>query len=237
MDDASFSVEPPKQPNVAWMLTFADMVSLLLTFFVMLFSMSTLASEKWEDVVRALEQSLNPGRQTLHVEPTSSHDIRNVHVERTTDLGYLGTVLREQMVKDPTLSRGFITEREKYLLISLPSDILFNRGTAEITRSSSQALFILGGVLQNLHNQIDVVGHADPIPTVGTRFTSNWELSLARSIAVAAELRRFGYRKEIVAYGQGDAEFTNLTLAISDSQRYEMARRVDIIIRDSKGGT
>jgi len=235
MDDSSFSSEPPKAASTAWMVTFADMISLLLTFFVMLFSMSTVASEKWEDVVRALEQNLNPGRKTLHVEPTSTHDIRSVFNKQATDLIYLAAVLREQMVKDPTLSRSQVTEYEKYLLISLPGDILFDRGTASVTPSARHALFTLGGLLQNLRNQIDVIGHTDPLPAQGGRFTSNWELSLARAVTVAEELRHFGYRKKIIAYGQGDARFENLSMAIPESQRFEVARRVDIVIRNSQG--
>ena len=201
MDDASFSVEAPKQASTAWMVTFADMISLLLTFFVMLFSMSTVASEKWEDIVYALEQNLNPGRKTMHIEPTSSHDIRAVYIEQATDLVYLAAVLREQMADNPTLARSYVEEYESYLLISLPGELLFERGTANITRPAHQALFILGGLLKNLQNQIDVVGHTDPLPSVGTRFSSNWELSLARAIAVAEDLREFGYTKKIIAYG------------------------------------
>ncbi|MCE2510734.1 MAG: flagellar motor protein MotB [Alphaproteobacteria bacterium] len=236
MDDSSFSVEAPKPASTAWMVTFADMISLLLTFFVMLFSMSTVASEKWEDIVYALEQNLNPGRKTLHIEPSSSHDIRAVYVEPATDLVYLATVLQEQIVKNPVLSRSHITEYERYLLISLPGDILFDRGTANITRPARQALFTLGGLLRNLQNQIDVVGHTDPLPLEGTQFTSNWELSLARAIAVSEELRHFGYTKKIVPYGQADAKFENLSLSLPESERFEAARRVDIVIREAIGG-
>ena len=236
MDESSFSVEPPKAASTAWMVTFADMISLLLTFFVMLFSMATVASDKWEDVVRALEQNLNPGRQTLHVEPTSMHDIRSVFREEATDLSYLAVVLREQMGKDQILSRSSIVEHEKYLLISLPGDILFDRGTADVTPVARRALFMLGGLLENLRNRIEVVGHTDPLPSQGERFTSNWELSLARAVTVAGELRHFGYRKKIVAYGQGDAKFKNLSLSLPESRRHAVARRVDIVIRDSKGG-
>ena len=234
-DDSSFSVEAPKAANTSWMVTFADMISLLLTFFVMLFSISTVASEKLEDTVRALEQNLNPGRQTMHTEPSSFHDIRTVYVEKATDLVYLATVLREQMVKDPTLSRSHIVEYEGHLLISLPGDVLFERGTANITTSARRALFILGGLLENLRNQIDIVGHTDPLPSERAQFTSNLELSLARAIAVAEELRRFGYAKKITAYGQADAKFENLSLSIPESKRFEAARRVDILIREAKG--
>ena len=234
MDDSSFSAEPPKPASTAWMVTFADMISLLLTFFVMLFSMSTVASEKWEDVVHALEQNLNPGRKTLHVEPSSAHDIRSVFKENATDLAYLAVVLREQMGKDQTLSRSAIVEHEKFLLISLPGDILFDRGTADVAPGARQALFMLGGLLENLRNKVEVIGHTDPLPSQGKRFTSNWELSLARAVAVAEELRHFGYRKKIVAYGQGDAKFKNLSLSLPESRRHAVARRVDVVIRSSK---
>ncbi len=235
MDDSTFSSDPPKEASTAWMVTFADMISLLLTFFVMLFSMSTVASEKWEEVVRTLEQNLNPGRKTLHVEPTSAHDIRSVFKEEATDLVYLAAVLREQMGKNPTLSRSQVTEHDKYLLISLPGDILFDRGTANVTPKARQALFMLGGLLENLKNQIEVIGHTDPLPSQGQRFASNWELSLGRAVAVAGALRHFGYRKEIISYGQGDAKFKNLSLSLPEGRRYQVARRVDVVIRSSSG--
>ncbi|MCW8861063.1 MAG: OmpA family protein, partial [Rhodospirillales bacterium] len=105
---------------------------------------------------------------------------------------------------------------------------------AVLSEKANDALFVLGGVLRNVNNMIGVNGHSDPEPTGGVNYTSNWELSLARAIAVANALRRAGYDGDVLTYGYADSRFSTLS-ELPDSQKYSLARRVDIVILPTGG--
>ena len=84
--------------STAWLVTFADMVSLVLTFFVLLFSMSNVKVDKWENMIDALSQSLNPTRVEVVVTPTARHNIASVFFKRAINLDYLTSIFEETVL-------------------------------------------------------------------------------------------------------------------------------------------
>ncbi len=219
---------PPEQEN-AWMVTFTDLVSLMLTFFIMIFAMSSVKEDKWKEVTDSLSRSFNPvALDTLGV--FSRFNIGATFQKRAADLKYLTSILKEAAARDPQLRKArFILSNDK-LVIVLPNSMLFQSGRAAITGKARQAVFDLGGMLRNIDNQISVNGHTDPSPMAGSRYSSNWELSLARATAVANALRWSGYTKEITAHGYSDSRFERLPGWLSEAERFNLARRVDIVI-------
>ncbi|MEE8394388.1 MAG: flagellar motor protein MotB [Rhodospirillales bacterium] len=212
-----------------WMIIFTDLVSLMLTFFVLLFSMSSVHIDKWKSLTDALSQTLNPS-STRSVEATSSKfNIANIFRKKAINLDYLTAVLEKAVTEDPLLSRSQLMRLEDRLIIALPGDLLFPAGRAVLSEGARKALFNLGGVLRNIGNQIGVNGHSDPNPPGKGEYASNWELSLARAIAVANSLRRSGYTEDIIAYGYADSYFSQLP-DIPEDQRLAMGRRVDIVV-------
>ena len=120
-------------------------------------------------------------------------------------------------------------------MLSLPSDLLFNTGTTQLTPRAREAVFVLAGFLRNFSNQIQIFGHTDPRPVQGENFESNWELSLIRAITVVNQLRGFGYTQDLLAYAVAEARFDHLSQALSEQQRLGLARRVDIVIMPHAG--
>ena len=120
------------------------------------------------------------------------------------------------------------------MVIALPGDLLFPPGQASLSQKAQGALFVLGGVLGNVGNQIGINGHTDPFPPQGETFLSNWELSLARAVAVANSLKRSGYRENIIAYGLSDSRFNELP-DMPDVQRRALGRRVDVVVMPTVG--
>ena len=215
--------------SLGWMVTFADLVSLLLTFFVMLFAMTQVEAEPWKSVVTTLSVRLSP----LNDEDPAPAALLNISAlsrERAINLDYLKAVLDEQISRDPILRKSIMTRYDDRLVISLPSDSLFASASATATEPARQALFVLGGVLRNIGNQVEVFGHTDPRPIHGGAFRSNWELSLGRAISVSNELRRAGYARQIVPYGHGPSRFADISAELSSDKRFALARRVDVVV-------
>lgn len=220
--------DAPHNGGRAWLITFTDLVALMLTFFVMLFAMSRVEQQKWEELIGTLTQNpavlgelaANPPRAALAMEEEPA--------VAGSDLDYLAPLLRQQMAADPLLTAGTVERLSDRIIISLPTDLLFAPGSDALDPGASRAVFALGGALQNLANRIEVVGHADPTPPGGA-FASNWELSLARAMTVAHLLSRAGLEDGLIVRGHGDAHFARIPSTVPDARRRMLARRVDIV--------
>lgn len=224
----------PTRIQHPWLIIFADLVSLLLTFFIMLFAMSTVEQAKWEAAVASLSRSMNIERPAVIRSAQSVLTVPAVERPDAVNLDYLVSVLRGQFAEAPLLSRGVIHRHADNLIISFPNDLLFGAGSADLSARAETALAVLGSVLGNLSNKIDVSGHTDPSPIATPVYPSNWELSLDRARAVAAHLSRSGYQRDIGVLGYGDTRFSDLSPALAADQREALARRVDVIIRPSQ---
>ena len=227
------SPSDPKR-GLAWMVIFTDLVSLMLTFFVLLFSMSNVQVDKWESLTEALSQSLNPTSIKAVDAATARFNIASIFRKRAIDLDYLSSILEEAVADDPMLAQSRIMRQQDRLIVALPGDLLFAPGRAVLSQDARQALFNLGGVLRNIGNQIGVNGHSDPNPPKSGEYASNWELSLARAIAVANSLQRSGYTEDIVSFGLADSRYEDLP-DLPEEQRLSLGRRVDIVIMPTVG--
>ena len=99
--------------------------------------------------------------------------------------------------------------------------------------AAREAVYRLGGIVGNIGNQLEVLGHADPSVLEGEDFDANWMLSLRRADAVARELRVSGYQRNIIILGLGDSRYTRLNENPSEACRLELARRVDFVLHDT----
>ncbi len=222
----------PRRP--LWLVTFADLVALLLAFFVMMFATQRVERLPWEALIGGLSRSLNPNQVERNSEPSSRRNIRQLSAQRAVDLGYLEKLLRGKAAIEPALHDIRIRRGEDRLTIELPADSLFPTGTAVLTRNARAVIFSLAGILRNIGNRIDIHGHTDPRPVRGTAHGSNWELSIARASAVADELRRAGYHRAIAALGYADTRFDDVPKIAALSRAYAAARRVDVIVRPTR---
>ena len=222
-------------PSKAWMVTFTDLVSLMLTFFVMLFAMSNVKVDKWDSMIDTLSQSLNASGTKAVVVSSAEHNVATIVRKQAINLDYLASVLEKTVAEDELLAHSRIMRLEDRLVIALPGDLLFAPARADLSETAREAVFNLGGVLRNIGNQIGINGHTDPVLVTGGAYASNWELSLARAAAVANALRRSGYTEDITAYGFADSRFSQLPDLPTD-QRHALGRRVDIVVLPNAGG-
>ena len=217
--------------NRQWITTFADLLSLILTFFVLLYSMSTLEAIKWQEIVASLSQKLNPNREVDYAPPAEELSVETINQPDVIDLDYLATITQEKFLSNKALSSTFVLQQlEDRIIISLVGKKTFTSGLNRLTPEGAQAIAIVGDLISNIGNHINVYGNASPEPINTAKFPSNWELSLSRALVVSQLLRKKGYEYKITSFGRAHANYDELKNVAKD-KREELSRRIDIVIR------
>jgi len=217
------------------LLGFCDLLTLLIAFFVLLFSMSEVKKERFDIIVEASAARFNPGSKKKTQKPIENISTSKVVVKRGSDLDYLSALLVDKFKGDPVLRRAVIQRVDDRLVVSLPTDSLFRPASAALSATAERSADALGDALRFIGNRVDVNGHTDTVQVANAQFPSNWELSLARSVNLAIALQKAGLTQDVHAFGLADGRFYDINLKIPESKRLELARRVDIVLRDTRG--
>jgi chemotaxis protein MotB len=222
--------------NPVWLVTFTDLVALLLAFFVMLFATQKVETVKWSALVDSLSRSLRPNVTKTVDHRFATRNVDQSVARRAIDLSYLELVLRAKISGEADLNGVLLHKFHDRLVIALSADHLFPAGGAEPTVAAKATLFVLAGVLRNIGNRLEVYGHTDPSPVPASLYPSNWELSIARADAVARALRKSGYQRDLSALGFAASRFADIRGVKSRARAYGLARRVDIVVYPNKWG-
>ena len=213
----------------AWMVTFADLMTLLLTFFVLLLSMSTLDSQRVKLALGSLRGALGvlegggqprEGRREISKMPK----IAQGELELMTTLERL--VRRE----NDKVSNDFIQigHKDEKVFVALPDSLLFAPGSTEVLPTAYPFLDDLAGTLAEGTAVAEFIGHADDSAPSGY-YSSNWEVSAARSLAVLQYVQESGpidgYRLKASAHAQYVPRHDNDTAAGRAANR-----RVEIVM-------
>lgn len=222
----------PAKTSTAWMITVADLFSLMLTFFVLLYSMSVIQHDKWQAISHSLMQRLQVVVDE-EVPVTAPSDFSMLRADFTfaRGLDYLTTVMDKRF--DTAEFEGVVLTRgEDRITLSLVSDSLFPKGSASVSPRGRETLHQIGQFLATVGNRVTIEGHTDPTPVHTASYPSNWELSMARAVSVATILRDAGYPYTVDVYGLGSSRYGELE-QLSPARRDALARRVDIIVRET----
>ena len=215
-----------------WLVTFVDLVSLLLAFFVLRYAMLTPNAPEFEAVASSfaivLGGQIEQTKET-EIEPPEVKSVEGERTGRGYALGYLEPLLQAKLDQNAVLASAAIKREGERLVISLSSDILFQAGDTELGPRAEQAVRLLATALIELPNRIDVIGHADPRQPSGGR-AANWELAFGRAESVAAALRGAGLRQMPLVETMGASRFDESSTDLTLEERYRIARRVDIAI-------
>jgi len=212
-----------------WVVTYGDMMSLLLCFFVLLLSFSTISEEAFNKAFMSLQGAFGVlDRFDGLINPVPRRPRKTQEeVER------MARKLQRQMqvlAKDSDVTIEF--DEEGGLKISLPSEILFESASAALRPGAYTVLNELAEVLKDVPESfIEVRGHTDARPLAySTNYRDNYDLSYMRADAVARRLNVFGgiplNQFEIVACGPSQPMATNLT-----PEGQQANRRVEIYVR------
>lgn len=210
-----------------WLLTYADLITLLLGLFVILYAMSKVDNSKYAQVVQALGGVF--GEPALVSEGNSILPETNLASERKG----IEERVRGAMYEDLNSNLISMSQDDRGVVVHLAEELLFPSGNATLKNSSTGSLELLASVLRTLPNQILVEGHTDDVPISTTQFPSNWHLSLARAMNTGDYLMKgLNLKPENVSI-VGYAEYRPLVANTSVENRAKN-RRVDIVIMSTE---
>ena len=218
----------------AWLITFTDLLALMLTFFVLLFAMSQIKMQAWEAFVEGITDRLNPKDEWREPALLTERQALRIRVQKPVNLDYLHAILKEKLETDPLLTAAILSRRDDRLIVSLPGDVMFAEDQGHLTASARDAVLFLGEALQFVANQVDVVGHAvSPKDDRGRAWGKRWAWSLRRAVSVAELLAAAGYVPQARAFGLGDGHYYDLDPKLSEHMRQGLGSRVDVVIREN----
>lgn len=172
-----------------WMTTFSDMMTLLMTFFVLLYSMSTIDAQKFKAAVTSLRENmgiLSGGRTVTTEQPLAESG--SMGSEITPSMHQNLTVARkeiQQYVQEKNLQdRVNMEMTQRGLVVRFTGQILFEVGEAQIRNEGRDVLDKVATVLKEMPNNVMIEGHTDNLPIDTEEFPTNWELSTARATEV-----------------------------------------------------
>lgn len=192
---------PPPRTSKQWLVSFADLVSLMLTFFVMLFAMSSVKEPSWNDVVNALSQRLNPSRGADAASRMTDRTVETRASPDAADLDYLHALLSQKVRKDGVLNRAVLLRLDDRLVISLPFDLVFTP-SGRLTDAGLRASGLLAESLRFIANRVEIIGHGE-IPLAGDpTYGKAWGEAVDAARALARVLRAAGLTRPLVVLGR-----------------------------------
>ena len=215
----------------AWMTTFADLVSLMLTFFILLVSMSTLDKTGLQDISTYFQKAvsvMNAGERTeLNIIPPSQLQLKVTPRELMLAMRQNSHVVLKNSVLEHKVNAIIVKDK---LYLRIKDAVMFDEGSAELKEENIKALRRLARMLAMSPGKISVNGHSDTQfkPRAGSKYTDPWSLTLARSASVLRILEEEGVnpaRLSLAGYGPSRPVSTDAT-PFGRSRN----RRVEIVV-------
>lgn len=212
-----------------WMISLADLLTLMLTFFVLLLSMSSLDAKKLQETFGFFQGALGVLEKGEHtgVSVPEPLDVRKSITQMAGEQDTLmdrrvsfANDLRKRMVQ-LRMEESFpetsveMSLSPRGIIVSFLDDVLFAEGKATLLPLARSVLQASGEMIRKSHYHVIVEGHVGPELLAGARYASAWDLSLARSAAVlnllVRDVRFPPHRLAIAAYGGMKPLFPNDT--------------------------
>jgi chemotaxis protein MotB len=237
-----------------WLISYADFITLLFSFFVLMFASSQTDKAKArmvsQSVVQALEKGashgmkpavakvlggtvgeVGPGNAMMKGPGGAERSRFDEPKKAAAELLPSLTALSEALKSDIEQGKLEVRLEARGLVISFTQTVIFRSGDDRVEPSSLPSLERVAIAVRPLPNDIRIEGHTDSVPIHNSRFRSNWDLSIARSIAVMdLFIHRFGIAKRrlaIVGYAENAAVDSN-----QSAEGRAKNRRVDIVIQN-----
>ena len=238
-----------------WLVSYADFITLLFAFFVVMFATSQTDKAKAQAVSDSVKEALEGG---------SIKSLAQVILGGTVDMKGQGNAQRngpggaKKVVKAEEKPQGKVVELlpsleilskelseeikagklnihmgPRGLTISFAQAALFPSGEDDIARDFYPSVQKIANAMQQIPNPARAEGHTDSVPIHNSRFRSNWELSAARSIALVELLIQFGVRRDRLSVA-GYAETAPIDTNDTEAGR-QKNRRVDIVLLNETG--
>ncbi len=219
-----------------WLVSYADFITLLFAFFVVMYSISSVNEGKFRTVSESIQAALRPvvsqpaaqvhfdlGDYKSSLVPTLGIKVR--FVRRIEEV--LAKFNKDIQMKDKVT----VTQTDQGVVITIADSLVFESGRAEIRTEALPVLESLAEVLavNSSVKEVRVQGHTDNVPIRSTLFPSNWELSSVRAVMVTRVLTELYHIQPERVSAVGYAEFHPVTDNLTPESRAKN-RRVELLV-------
>ncbi len=237
-DEIDYAIEESRSVP-PWIITFADMVTLLMVFFILLFAIGTVEQDKWRQIKESLREALGADaieelgtRQGLDVIQTqvdeqTVHAVDEVGAMVNREMEDIISEVEEFVFKNKLSGEVRVSSDERGAVITISDVVVFPPGSADMTSRGRKTLRQVFDVLKQFNYNVKVEGHTDNTPIHTLRYPSNWELSASRAAEVAHMLIDDGYPPERISV-EGFAEFRPIVPNTS-AQNRSRNRRIEVV--------
>ena len=223
-----------------WLVSYADFITLLFAFFVVMYSISSVNEGKFRSVSDSIKAALNPivspastsmpftigQNKAVKIDPTIE-SVKEPAMRRLRQI--IRSLKEETHIEVITLKE--LTNGD--IVLTLPDTVLFRSGESALRPEAHPFIQAISDVLIELDRHVRVEGHTDNVPIATAQFPSNWELSATRAVTVVRELsEQYGVpTNHLTAVGHADSR--SLTDNLTPEHRAKN-RRVEIVVQDRR---
>lgn len=206
-----------QESHERWLISYADFITLLFAFFVVMYAISSISEAKYKKVSGALENALNGplpktadnqvnGTLKSGTDPTLDQAAKALAQQRKQQQKMAEVAKDLSQTLGPLISQGkvSVSQNSRGVKVDISDSVLFAPGQAELGNASIGLLKTLSSVIKDKAIRLEVGGHTDDVPIHSPSFPSNWELSAARASRVVRLFRDADvdeYRMTAVGYG------------------------------------
>ena len=230
--------EAEKENAERWLLTYADLITLLFAFFVVLWAMSQVDPKKYDELSQAFQTIFQGANMGYVIDMANSKGTKGEMMEgkqqedpSTTLRAKRNTLITqlEYRLKNVMPQNQYrVTEVQEGIKITLFSDTFFAPGSPEVQPEAVPFIGKISEGINALPNAVRIEGHTDGTVIEGERFSKEWQLSTERALSVLNLLFAYGYPEDkasVAGYGSTRPVATNLT---PEGQAFN--RRVDVLV-------
>jgi chemotaxis protein MotB len=221
----------------AWMVTFSDLIMLLLTFFVLLLSMSSMDQRKLKEIILHVKEAaglleFSGSRGITDLATFIKRHRKEKETYFMIDRDLLRYLFMPSMESDRKIEEIIdIIDDERGIVISFQEDIMFDPGEATLKKEAFPVLDSIARAIGSSPNNILIMGHTDNVPVQGKLYESKWELSSYRGLSVLEYfLKEKGLspsRFSVGGYGPSRPLYPNDT-----PENRALNRRIEIIFKN-----
>ena len=232
--------EDEEDNHERWLVSYADFITLLFAFFVVMYAISSVNEGKYKVFSNSLITAFNPRSgppATTHIEnppslvPPLPIAQRRAQEALRREKDYMTTIAKDlKRILAPLVREGKVrvTQNSRGVSVEINASVLFAPGEAALSVESNQALSVVATLLRADSHDIQVEGHTDDVPISNPSFASNWELSSARASSVVRLFIDSGVdEKRLTAVGHA----ANMPVAPNDTvEGRARNRRVNVMV-------
>ncbi len=234
-EDYQLGLDAEEEGAPAWMVTFGDLMSLLLCFFILMLSFSEMDRKKYRIISGSLANAFGIQRKVPVFDPPKGQKM----IAREFDQAIATQAIVDRIVEPirNEVEADFksmkdlveIEANENRITIRLMGETTFDSGRADIRPQFIPLLQTIGSVLQECEGDIIIAGHTDNVPIKGGQFKSNLGLSSVRAAAVGEFFLKYTTIRPSRISTMGFGEFRPLASNLTAAER-QRNRRVEIIL-------